>query len=201
MDEREKEELNRQKKLVDCVSYLNYALEAFSRLEKYQEGIIPILDGFDLTHPDTYLKLTDDIKRELMYIKLFSGYAASQLVKYRKFTSSEEDINSIQRNKARNKEEVENSVEYGRKIRQTLDNTQQKLNELLEKQEKSNTSKVNLIGPDSIKKQLDLASQKKQEKEIIRNKRIAAIESRILRLEWAIFFIFLLQVAILIKIV
>ncbi|MBW4536540.1 MAG: hypothetical protein KME09_21640 [Pleurocapsa minor HA4230-MV1] len=73
MDDREKAELNKQKKLVDCVSHLNSVLEAFERLENYKATVLPIIDGFDLTHSDTYLELTENIKRELFYIKFFSN--------------------------------------------------------------------------------------------------------------------------------
>ena len=95
MDEREKTELNKQKKLVDCVSHLNSVLEAFERLEDYKERVLPIIDGFDLTHTDTYLGLTENLKRELFYIKFFSEHAASQLVKYRRLWNPDKDIYSI----------------------------------------------------------------------------------------------------------
>jgi len=55
MDEREKEKLTKQKKLVDCIEYIKTALEAFERLKEYQAKVLPLLDEFDLNHPDTYL--------------------------------------------------------------------------------------------------------------------------------------------------
>ena len=95
MDDREKAELNKQKKLVDCVSQLNSVLEAFDRLEDYKARVLPIIYGFDLTHTDTYLELTENIKRELFYIKFFSDHAASQLVKYRQLCNPDKDIYSF----------------------------------------------------------------------------------------------------------
>ncbi|MDJ0596463.1 MAG: hypothetical protein QNJ72_41930 [Pleurocapsa sp. MO_226.B13] len=103
MDERERTELNKQKKLVDCVSHLNSVLEAFERLEDYKERVLPIIDGFDLTHTDTYLGLTENLKRELFYIKFFSEHAASQLVKYRRLCNPDQDIYSIKEKKNQEK--------------------------------------------------------------------------------------------------
>jgi hypothetical protein len=203
MDDREKAELNKQKKLVDCVSQLNSVLEAFERLENYKATVLPIIDGFDLTHSDTYLELTDNIKRELFYIKFFSEHAASQLVKYRRLCHPEQDIYSIKDQKNREKYGLKPLGDWKKQSEETqriLNESQKKIDEMLAKRNEANLDEVKFKDLKDIKEQLDIASEKKREKQIKRTERIVKIESRILRLEWAMFLIFLLQIAILIKI-
>lgn len=60
MDDREKAELNKQKKLVDCVSHLNSVLEAFERLENYKATVLPIVDIYKwLASNKQLMKLLD----------------------------------------------------------------------------------------------------------------------------------------------
>lgn len=59
MDEREKAQLKQQKKIVDCIENINTALNSFDRLEEYKSRVIPIIDGLDLTHSDTYFEVTN----------------------------------------------------------------------------------------------------------------------------------------------
>ena len=202
MDDREKAELNKQKKLVDCVSQLNSVLEAFARLENYQARVLPIIDGFDLTHPDTYLELTENIRRELFYIKFFSEHAASQLVKYRRLCYPDRDIYSIKEKKNREKYGLKPLGDWKKQSEETqriLNESQKKIDEMLEKHKEENRDEVKLKDLKDIKEQLDIASEKKREKQIKRTERIIRIESRILRLEWAMFLMLLWQIGILIK--
>ena len=145
MDDREKAELNKQKKLVDCVSQLNSVLEAFARLENYQARVLPIIDGFDLTHPDTYLELTENIRRELFYIKFFSEHAASQLVKYRRLCYPDQDIYSIKEKKNREKYGLKPLGDWKKQSEETqriLNESQKKIDEMLEKRKKENIDEV-----------------------------------------------------------
>ncbi len=202
MDDREKAELNKQKKLVDCVSHLNSVLEAFERLENYKEKVLPIIDGFDLTHTDTYLELTENIKRELFYIKFFSEHAAKQLVKYRQLSNPDRDIYSIKEKKNQEKYGLKPLKDWKKQSEETqriLDESQNKIDEMLKRREENQDS-VELENLKDIKEKLDVAYKKKREKQIERTERIVRIESRILRLEWVMFLIFLLQIGIFIKI-
>lgn len=202
MDERERTELNKQKKLVDCVSHLNSVLEAFERLEDYKERVLPIIDGFDLTHTDTYLGLTENIKRELFYIKFFSEHAASQLVKYRRLCNPDQDIYSIKEKKNQEKYGIKPLGDWKKRSEETqriLDESQNKIDEMLKKREK-NSDLFEIKDLNNIKEKLDVAYKSKREKQIKRTERIVRIEFRILRLEWAMFIIFLWQIGILIKI-
>jgi hypothetical protein len=203
MDDREKAELNKQKKLVDCVSHLNSVLEAFERLENYKATVLPIIDGFDLTHSDTYLELTENIKRELFYIKFFSEHATSQLVKYRRLCHPEPDIYSIKDKKNREKYGLKPLGDWKKQSEEMqciLNESQKKIDEMLAKRNEDNLDEVKLKDLKDIKEKLDIASEKKREKQIKRTEKIVKIESKILRLEWAMFLIFILQIAIFIKI-
>ena len=189
MDNREKAELNKQKKLVDCVGHLNSVLEAFERLENYQERVLPIIDGFDLTHADTYLELTENLKRELFYIKFFSSHAASQLVKYRRLCNPDQDIYSIKEKKNPEKYGLKPLGDWKKQSEETqriLNESQKKIDEMLSKRKQENINEIKLKDLKDIKEQLDIASEKKREKQIKRTERIVRIESRILRLEWAV---------------
>ncbi len=203
MDDREKAELNKQKKLVDCVSHLNSVLSAFERLENYKEKVLPIIDGFDLTHTDTYLELTENIKRELFYIKFFSEHAAKQLVKYRQLWNPDENIYSIKDKKNQEKSGLKPLGDWKKQSEETqriLKESQKKIDEMLEKRKQDNIDEIKLKDLKDIKEELDIASEKKQKKQTKRTERIVRIESRILRLEWAMFLIFLLQIGILIEV-
>lgn len=204
MDDREKAELNKQKKLVDCVGYCNYVLEAFDRLEEYKARVIPMIDGFDLTHADTYLELTDNLKRELFYIRLFSQNAAQQLVEYRRLCHPERDINSRKERKSISLYGEKSSVDWEKQSKEMqliLDESQKQMNEILEKQRERNLEKSKYDSVEDVKNKLDEVSKKKREKQIQLKEKVVKIESRILKLEWAIFLILVLQAAIFIKLV
>ncbi len=70
---------------------------------------------------------------------------------------------------------------------------------MLKKREK-NSDLFEIKDLNNIKEKLDVAYKSKREKQIKRTERIVRIEFRILRLEWAMFIIFLWQIGILIKI-
>jgi hypothetical protein len=203
MDDQEKSELIKQKKLVDCVSYLNSVLESFERLENYKARILPIINGFDLSHSDTYLELTENIKRELFYIKFFSKQAAEQLVKYRQSCHPEQDIYSIKEKKNRVRHglvPIGNFSKRSKEMQHFLNESQKKIDEMLVKRNEEKLDEVNLEDFRDIKDKLNIASEKKRKKQIKRTEIIVKLESKILRLEWAIFLIFLFQIVFFIKI-
>ena len=93
------DELNKQKKLVDCVDNLNCVLEAFDRLENWKSKILPIIDSFDLNHSNTYLELTEKLSQELFRIRFFSEHAANKLVEYRQLGHPDQEIYSLKEQK------------------------------------------------------------------------------------------------------
>ena len=200
MDKSVKNELNKQKKLVDCVNYLNSVLDSLEHLENYQAKILPIMDGFDLTHCDTYLELTENLKRELFYIGFFSRHAANKLTKYRELSNSEKDIYSVKEQNNLEKQALKPLANW-EQIQQKLDQSEDIIKKLLSKVEADNLEEKQLKDSSIIKQQLNIADKKKRERQAKQTKKIATIEARVLRLEWIIFLMLLLQFAIFIKII
>lgn len=189
MDEREKAQLNKQKKLVDCINDLNYVLEAFETFEEYSSQLLPTIDEFDLTHSDTYLKLTKDVRRELFMLGFFARSAARNLADYRQLCHPERKIYSIKESLIRDRfnsqsissqpNETKDKLNRARCLVHTKVQGDRELQEIQDK--------------------LESASHIKLEKQQRRRQRIEKIELRLLRLEWAIFFLFLFQAAILVS--
>ena len=202
MDEREKAELNKQKQIVDCIEHLNTALSSFDRLEDYKSRVLTIVDGLDLTHSDTYFEVTDRLKRELFYINFFTQKAAESLVKYRCSFNPDEQIYSVKEKKRQAKygrKPTGDLQKRNKKTQRILKDNQKQIEELLQRQKQRNISETNLITSEETKQKLDLASNKRKEWQIRRTNRIAKIELDTLRLKWAVFLLFILQTAILIK--
>ena len=200
MDEREKAELKQQQKIVDCIEHLNRALNSCDRLEEYKSRVIPIIDGLDLTHSDTYFEVTEKLKRELFYIKFFTAYAAEDLVRYRRLIHPDRQIYSVKEKKNQAKYGIEPIGDWKKSNEQTrriLDDNHKKIEELLQKQKQRKVEKTEF--DEELKKKLALVSKKKRESQIRRSNRITEVRLDILRLKWAMFLLFVLQTAILIK--
>ena len=201
MDEREKAELNKQKKIVDCIRHLNTALDSFDRLEDYKSRVIPIVDGLDLTHSDTYFEVTENLKRELFFIKMFASNAAESLVEYRRSIEPDKQIYSVKEKKRKAKygiEPIGDSKKYYRETKRILNDSQQKIEELLQKQKQINVEETDQ-DVEKVQEKLDLAFDKRREWHTRRGNRITKIEQDVLKLKWAMFLLFVLQTAILIK--
>ena len=207
MDEREKAQLKKQQKIVDCIEHLNTALSSFERLEEYKSRVIPIIDGLDLTHSDTYFEVTKKLKREIFYIKSFTACAANDLVGYRRLIHPERQIYSVKEKKNQAKYGIEPIGDWKKFSEQTrrilddsqkiLDDNQKKTEELLQKQKQTEVEEREF--DKELKETLALVSKKKRESKIRRSNRITEIRLDILRLKWAMFLLFVLQTAILIK--
>ena len=193
MDESEKAQLIQQKKLVDCINALNHVLRALEDFEEYSSQLLPIVDGFDLTHSDTYLKLTENVRRELFTIKFFARSAANDLADYRQLSHPERKIYSIKERKIRAQF---NSQLISSQPNETNNNSSNRNPKTIHSQVKVRADRE-LI---ELRDQLEQASKVRQEKQQRRSERIEKIEFRLLRLEWAIFFLFLFQIAIMIKV-
>lgn len=201
MDEQEKAKLDKQKKLVDCIDYVNTALEAFERLEDYKAKVLPILDGFDLNYPDTYLKLTSRMNTELFYIKFFTNHAAQHLVKYRRLCHPEREIHSVKEKKNKSRYGTEPLGDWKKRneeIQRLIDSNQEQIDKMLTK---IKPQEPRLVDPslEKLTSRLDAADEIKIKKQAHRTKRIKQIELNVLRLQWATVLIFVLQAAILIK--
>ena len=105
MEEAEKVRLYKQKKLLDCLNDLNFALKAFEGFEEHSSQLLSVIDGFDLTDGDTYLKLTLHVRQELSSIKFFARSAAENLVGYRQLCNSESKISTLQEKKIRTQDD------------------------------------------------------------------------------------------------
>ena len=117
--------------------------------------------------------------------------------------NSERDVYSIKEKKNKEKYGLKPLGDYSRQIEETqriLNESQQKIDEMLRKRREENTDEVKSKSLEDIKLQLDIAYEKKRKKQIKITEIIVRVESRILRLEWAMFLIFLLQIGIFIKI-
>ena len=141
------------------------------------------------------------MKRELFYIQFFTQKAAESLVKYRRSFNPDKQIYSVKDKKRKAKygiEPIGDSKKFNEETQRILDDNQKQLDELLPRQKQRNVeeTKLNL---DEVKQELDLAFNKRREWQIRRSNRIAKIELDTLRLKWAVFIIFVLQTAILIK--
>ncbi len=201
MDEREKAELNRQKKIVDCIEHLNTALSSFDRLEDYKSRVLPIVDGLDLTHSDTYFEVTNRLKRELFYIQFFTQKAAESLVKYRRSFNPDKQIYSVKEKNRQAKygiKPIGDLQKFNEETQRLLSDNQKQINELLQRH-KRNAVDTKVLTLEETKQKLDLAFNKRKEWHIRRANRIAKIELDTLRLKWAAFLLFILQIAILIK--
>ncbi len=152
MNEIEKAELNKQKKLVDCANHLNGILATFTQFEADKAELLSTIDGFDLTHSDTYLELTQNVRRDLLWIGLYAQNAMADLAKYRQLCHPKSNTYSIRE----------------RKIRAECNSTA--------------TDNLKPVGLDNREE------EKKVEKKT---------EGRFLRLEWAVWLLFCLQMVIL----
>ena len=189
MDESEKAQLIQQKKLVDCINALNHVLRALEDFEEYSSQLLPIVDGFDLTHSDTYLKLTENVRRELFTIKFFARSAANDLADYRQLSHPERKIYSVKERKIR--------AQFNSQLISSQPNQTNNRNPKTTHSQVEVRADRELI---ELREQLEQASKIRQEKQQRRSERIEKIEFRLLRLEWAIFFLFLFQIAIMIKV-
>ena len=201
MDKREKAELNQQKKIVDCIEHLNTALDSLDRLDEYKSRVIPIVDGLDLTHSDTYFEVTNKLKQELFYIKFFTARAAEPLVEYRRSLHPDEQIYSVKEKKRKTKYGIEPIGDWKKHHEETqriLDDSQQKIEELLQKQKQRSVGETKQ-DLEEVEEKLDLAFNKRREWQTRRANRITKTEQDILKLKWGMFLLFVLQTAILIK--
>ena len=201
MDEPEKAKLTKQKKLVDCIDYMNTALEAFERLEEYKTKVLPILDGFDLEHSDTYLELTNHMKRELFYIKFFTNRAALMLVEYRRLCHPKQDIYSVKEKKNEQKYGIKPVGDWKKRheeIQRLLDSNQEQLNKMLAKTKPQQQELVD-SSSEELKSRLQRVDEIKRKEQVSLTKRIEQIELGVLRLQWAMLLLFVLQIAILIR--
>ena len=190
MNEQEKIDLTKQKKLVDCIEHLNMALDSFSRLEDCKAKILPIIDGFDLNHSDTYFELTKQIGRELTLIRFSSFQAAEQLVEYRRLCHPGEEIYSVKQKKHSLKlKPLDDWKKRDKKKQRVLQQNTKQLDKML----------TNSSSPEKLKSRLDRANEIKEEKQQHQTKRIEKIELSVLRLQWTMFLLFAVQVMILIK--
>ena len=192
MEEREKAELNKQKKIVDCIRHLNSVLDSLDRLEEYKLRVIPIVDGLDMTHSDTYFEVTTKLKHQLFFTKTFAAYAAEDLVEYRRLIYPKQQIYSVKEKKTKAKygiEPIRNRKKYYEENKRALDRNQKQLDKLLQqvKQKESKPTKIQSV------------EEVKQEWQTLRAKQITQIEQDVLKLKWAMFLLFILQTAILIK--
>ncbi|MGL6340660.1 MAG: hypothetical protein ACRC80_16160 [Waterburya sp.] len=171
MNEQEKAELNKQKKLVDCVNSLNRVETALERFENDKAEMLSMIDGFDLTHCDTYLKLTENIRQRLFLIEFFASSAADSLSEYRQLCNPDQKIYSIKERKLRTKHGLTSSINWkqeSEKIQPSLPESPLQSSQIPEKQE-----------------QQELIAQK-----------LANIESIVLSGKWAILFLLLLQIGL-----
>lgn len=201
MDEQEKAELNKQKKIVDCIRHLNTALDSFDRLEDYKSRVLPIVDGLDLKHSATYFEVTDNLKQELFFIKTFASNAAKSLVEYRRAIEPDKQIYSVKEKKKKAKYGIEPIGDWKKHSEETqslLDDNKKKIEELLQKQKQRSTEEPEQ-DLEKVKEKLDFAFNKKKEWQTRRANRITKIEQDVLKLKWAILLLFVLQTAILIK--
>ena len=192
MDEREKAELNKQKKIVDCIEHLNTVLNSLDRLEDYKSRVIPIIDGLDMTHWDTYFEVTNNLKRELFFIKMFAKNAAESLVEYRRAIHSDQQIYSVKEKKRKAQYGIEPISDWEKRHQENkraLNRNQKELDKLLQqiKQKESEPTKTKSV------------EKVKQEWQTPRANQITKIEQDVLKLKRAIFLLFILQTAILIK--
>ena len=202
MDEREKVELNRQKKIVDCIENLNTALNSFGRLEEYKSRVIPIIDGLDMTHSDTYFEVTAKLKQELFYIKAFTAYAAEDLVKYRRLIYPDRQIYSVKQKKIKAQYGIEPIGDWEKRHQEnkrTLDRNQKELDKLLQQIKQKKIEPIKTKSVEEVEKELDRPIDKRKEWHIRRANRITKIEQNVLKLKWTMFLLFVLQTAILIK--
>lgn len=202
MDEREKAELNKQKKIVDCIEHLNTALDSLDRLDEYKSRVIPIVDGLDMTHSDTYFEVTNKLKQELFYIKAFTAYAAEDLVRYRRLLNPDRQIYSVKEKKRKALYGIEPISDWEKRHQENkraLDRNQKEIDKLLQqiKQKESEPTKTKSV--EEVEQELDRAIDKKKEWHIRRANRITKIEQDVLKLKWAMFLLFVLQTAILLK--
>ena len=201
MDEREKAKLTKQKKLVDTIEYVNTALEAFERLEEIRAKVLPMLDGFDLNHPDTYLELTGRMKIELFYIKFFTSRAAQRLVEYRRLCHPKQDIYSVKERKNEKQYGIKPLGEVNKRheeMQRLLDSNQAQIDKMLAKT-KPQKQRNRDLSLEELKSRLDEADETRRKKQVHRTERIEQIELNVLRLQWAILLLFVLQAAILIR--
>ena len=192
MDEREKAELNKQKKIVDCIEHLNSVLDSLDRLEEYKSKVIPITDGLDMTHSDTYFEITTKLKHQLFFIKSFAASATEDLVKYRRLIYPEQQIYSIKEKKRKalyGIEPIGDPKKYHEENKRALDRNKKEIDKLLQqiKQRESKPTKTKSV------------DEAKQEWQTPRTNQITQIEQDVLKLKWAMFLQFILQTAILIK--
>ena len=191
MDEAEKAQLNKQKKLVDCVDAINHVLSAFDNFEEHKSKLLLMIEGFDLTHGDTYLELTKSIRRELFVIKFFARSAALDLAEYHQLCHPEQKIYSVKQRKIRARYNSESDNAHSHI-------SLKKLESIIEAERKFNSNKAQQE-LDELQARLMGASEEKKQRQQRRTERIERIKLRLLRLSWAILLLFLLQMAILIR--
>lgn len=110
MNEDEKYQLSKQKKLWECVNNLNLVLKSLDVFEEDKGDILPVIDGFDSTHSDTFLELTEDIRKEVDYIRFFSRSAAQTLAEYRQMCDEKVSRSFIKEKKDQIKYKLEHST-------------------------------------------------------------------------------------------
>lgn len=190
MDEKEKAELKKKRELLDCLESLARLLQLFEYFEENKKQIMPMMDGFDLDHNDTYLELTKQIRGYLLFIKNECNTASHFLSNYRKLCNPNQ--------KTYWQITTEN-------LKQKLEKNNEDLDKLLAKQEERKLKpkkweEESELELKELKAKLDRADQIKRERAAKKTTRIENIELNILRLKWAFFLIFVLQIAILILI-
>ncbi|WP_019503792.1 hypothetical protein [Pleurocapsa sp. PCC 7319] len=89
-NDQEYNELKKKKELLRYQELLDSLLYFFAELEQSQAQVIPMLDGFDLEHNDTYLELTKDIRNTLLSIIIVCQNASYKLSNYRKLCNQEQ---------------------------------------------------------------------------------------------------------------
>lgn len=191
MDEIEKAELSKQKKLVDCIEDLNLVLIAFTRLENYKEQLLATIEGFDLIDGDTYLELTQNLRYELLAIAFFAQSAAEDLAVYRQLSYPKQKIESVKQQKIRNKFNSQFASERLQDVRAISGSQQSSTSSSEARKQKSMNHKLIELN-DELEQTSSVIRKMPQQ----RNYRLDKIESQLTRLQWVVLLVFCLQIGI-----
>ena len=190
-DDKKNTELKKKRELLDCLESLERLLQFFEYFEENKKQIMPMMDGFDLDHNDTYLELTKQMRGYLLFIKNECNTASHSLSNYRELCNPNPKIYW----QITTKNLKQNPEKYNDDIDKLLARQEAR------KQEQKKWKEESELELKELKAKLDRADQIKRERAAKRTTRIENIELNILRLKWAFFLIFVLQIAILILIV
>jgi len=141
------------------------------------------------------------MKTELFYIKFFTNRAAQCLVEYRRLCYPEQDIYSVKERKNEEKYGMKPLGDWKKRseeMQRLLNSNQEQIDKMLAKAKPQEPRLVDL-SPEELKSRLNEVDEVVRTKRVRRVKRIEQIELNILRLQWAMFLLFVLQAAILIR--